>query len=162
MKRKRTWLSQIEDNGEQKYWAKFEIMEFWRQKWETWVRRLGQESKGTTSRSKRTRRLRKPFRGWVTTQRLRTSLKNLLKNKSVNSHCVVRIPLKVSVYREFRLSLLRKRGQCRKNPCWQALRWEKGGVPGNGGRQNGTTRTGWASRMWCYNEMEEKKRDKCL
>ena len=43
-KKARTWLSQIEDNGEKKYRAESTNQEFWDQKWKLWEERRGQES----------------------------------------------------------------------------------------------------------------------
>ena len=40
----RTWLSQIEDDGEKKYRARFTKQEFWCQKRKLWKKRRGQES----------------------------------------------------------------------------------------------------------------------
>ena len=52
-----TWSSQAEDNCKKMSWAKFEITELWGQNWKNWVKHVGQESEGTTSRSQRTRRM---------------------------------------------------------------------------------------------------------
>ena len=46
-----TWFSSIEDNGQEKYWARSEDEEFWGQKRENWIEHAGQESEGTMSRS---------------------------------------------------------------------------------------------------------------
>ena len=52
-----TWLSQIEDNGKEKYRAEFANEEFWGQKQKLWNKRRGQESKGKTAWTKKSRRL---------------------------------------------------------------------------------------------------------
>ena len=50
-------LSKVEYNGKEKYRARCEDEEFWRQARETWKRRSGQESKGTDRRWRRKRYL---------------------------------------------------------------------------------------------------------
>ena len=53
----RTWLSQIEDNGEKKkYRAEFANEEFWGQKRKLWKKRRGQESGDKTKWTKKSRR----------------------------------------------------------------------------------------------------------
>ena len=47
-----TWLSQIEDNGEKKYRARFTNYEFWVQELKLWKKRRGQESWGKTAWTK--------------------------------------------------------------------------------------------------------------
>ena len=53
----RTWLSQIEDDGEKKYRAQFTTQEFWRQIWKLWNKRRGQQSGDKTAWTKKSRRL---------------------------------------------------------------------------------------------------------
>ena len=53
----RTWLSQIEDNGEKKYRARFTKQELWGQKRKLWKKRRGQESGDKTAWTKKSRRL---------------------------------------------------------------------------------------------------------
>ena len=53
----RTWLSQIEDDGEKKYRARFTKQQFWGQKWKLWKKRRGQESGNKTACTNISRRL---------------------------------------------------------------------------------------------------------
>ena len=53
----RTWLSQIEDNGEKEYRAESTNEELWSQKWKFWNKRRGHESDGKTAWTKKSRRL---------------------------------------------------------------------------------------------------------
>ena len=53
----RTWLSQIEDDGEKKYRARFTKQEFWDQKRKFWKKCRGQESKGKTAWTNKSRKL---------------------------------------------------------------------------------------------------------
>ena len=50
-------LSQIEDNGEKKYRARFTKQEFWGQKRKLWKKRRGQESEDKTAWTKNSWRL---------------------------------------------------------------------------------------------------------
>ena len=52
-----TWLSQIEDNGKEKYRAEFANEEFWSQKRKLWDKRRGQESGDKTAWTKKSWRL---------------------------------------------------------------------------------------------------------
>ena len=49
----RTWLSQIEDNGEKKFRAEFANEEFWSQKRKLWDKGRGQESGNKTAWTKK-------------------------------------------------------------------------------------------------------------
>ena len=53
----RTWQSQIENDGEKKYRARFTKQEFWGQKWKLWKKRRGQESRDKTAWTKNSWRL---------------------------------------------------------------------------------------------------------
>ena len=53
----RTWLSQIEDNGEKKYRAESTNQEFWGQKRKLWKERRSQETGIKTAWTKDSRRL---------------------------------------------------------------------------------------------------------
>ena len=53
----RTWLSQIESNGEKKYRAESTKLEFWSQKRKLWKKRRGQESRAKTACTKNSWRL---------------------------------------------------------------------------------------------------------
>ena len=52
-----TWFSQIEDDGEKKYRARFTKQEFWGLEWKLWGERRGQESRDTTAWTKNSWRL---------------------------------------------------------------------------------------------------------
>ena len=53
----RTWLSQIEDDGEKKYRARFTKQELWDQKRKLWKKRRGKESGDKTAWTKNSWRL---------------------------------------------------------------------------------------------------------
>ena len=53
----RTWLSQIDDDGEKKYRAESTNLEFWGQKRKLWKERRGQESGDKTAWTKNFRRM---------------------------------------------------------------------------------------------------------